>query len=168
MILILRRRRYRPPRLSRSPARSIVDRLLRGQQARAYFVWKATKDSDRSSIDIIRMSKHVFERLCADLVAEGGLKKLQNVEVDEMVVMFLWTVGHTVKNRILQKKFARSGKTICAVIHAVLQSILNMHETLYVKANPNTERHKHAPWKHFKVHAESYYFYFHNTSLVHS
>ncbi|CAN1240095.1 Protein ALP1-like [Linum grandiflorum] len=96
------------------------------------------------------MSKHVFERLCADLVAEGGLKKLQNVEVDEMVVMFLWTVGHTVKNRILQKKFARSGKTICAVIHAVLQSILNMHETLYVKANPNTERHKHAPWKHFK------------------
>ncbi|CAN0903383.1 hypothetical protein LINGRAHAP2_LOCUS22523 [Linum grandiflorum] len=106
MILILRRRRNRRPRLSCTPARSIIDRLRRGKDARAEFLRKATKDSDRSSVDIIRMTKYVFERLCADLVAEGGLRKVRNVEVDEMVVMFLWTVGHNIKNRILQKKFA--------------------------------------------------------------
>ncbi|CAN0926042.1 hypothetical protein LINGRAHAP2_LOCUS35099 [Linum grandiflorum] len=48
--------------------------------------------------------------------------------------MFLCTIGHNVKNRIVQKEFCRSSKTVCGVIHVVLQSILNMHRILYVKA----------------------------------
>ncbi|CAN0898105.1 hypothetical protein LINGRAHAP2_LOCUS19527 [Linum grandiflorum] len=94
------------------------------------------------------MSMRVFGKLCKDLVHVGGLKKTNNVEVDEMVVMFLHTLGHNVKNRILQQIFGRSGKTICAVIHAVLVS--NMHETLYKKAEPITENSGHAFWQHFK------------------
>ncbi|CAN0928442.1 hypothetical protein LINGRAHAP2_LOCUS36494, partial [Linum grandiflorum] len=37
-----------------------------------------------------------------------GLKRTNNVEVDEMVVMFLHMLGHNIKNRILQQYFGRS------------------------------------------------------------
>ncbi|CAN0906350.1 hypothetical protein LINGRAHAP2_LOCUS24198 [Linum grandiflorum] len=65
--------------------------------------------------------------------------------------MFLYTIGHNVKNRILQREFFRSSKTICAVIHAVLQSILNLHHTLYVKAEPVPAQSKLLQWKYFEV-----------------
>ncbi|CAN1140561.1 hypothetical protein LINPERHAP2_LOCUS11946 [Linum perenne] len=40
-----------------------------------------------------------------------------------MIVMFLWTLGHNIKNRIIQRRFGRSEKTVCAVLHAVLSAI---------------------------------------------
>ncbi|CAN1148892.1 Putative nuclease HARBI1 [Linum perenne] len=67
-----------------------------------------------------------------------------------MVVMFLYTLRHNVKNRIVQKKFGRSGKTVCAALHAVLTSILRLHQTLYQKAFPVPEHSQHPHWKHFK------------------
>ncbi|CAN0899639.1 hypothetical protein LINGRAHAP2_LOCUS20391 [Linum grandiflorum] len=51
----------------------------------------------------------VFQELCKELVDIGGLKRTNNVEVDDMVVMFLHTLGHNIKNRILQQYFGRSG-----------------------------------------------------------
>ncbi|CAN0885263.1 hypothetical protein LINGRAHAP2_LOCUS15073 [Linum grandiflorum] len=113
-------------------------------------MFDATKRNDLYSLHAIRMSMRVFQKLCKELVDISGLKRTNNVEVDEMVVMFLHTLGHNIKNRILQQHFGRSGKTICAVIHAVLISILNMHEIWYKKAEPVTEQSGHAFWKHFK------------------
>ncbi|CAN0837592.1 hypothetical protein LINGRAHAP2_LOCUS1850 [Linum grandiflorum] len=113
-------------------------------------MFKATKQSDHSCLYAIRMSMRVFEKLCTVLVPEGGLKKTNNVEVEEVVVMFLHT-SHNIKNRIVQQHFGRSGKAICAVIHAVLVSILNMYDTLYRKVEPVSESSGHAFWKYFKV-----------------
>ncbi|CAN1243192.1 hypothetical protein LINPERPRIM_LOCUS5588 [Linum perenne] len=73
---------------------------------------------------------HVFKRLCEVLVAEGGLRKTNKVPLEEMIVMFLWTLGHNIKNRIIQKRFGRSGKIVCAVIHAVLTSIIVLQKCL--------------------------------------
>ncbi|CAN1248265.1 hypothetical protein LINPERPRIM_LOCUS6666 [Linum perenne] len=67
-----------------------------------------------------------------------------------MIVMFLWTLGHNTKNRILHKRFGRSRKTICACIHAVLIALLKMHRTLYRKVVPVPEHSSHPYWKHFK------------------
>ncbi|CAN0888323.1 hypothetical protein LINGRAHAP2_LOCUS15824 [Linum grandiflorum] len=71
-------------------------------------MFDATKKNDRYSLHAIGMSKRVFQKLCKELVDIGGLKGTNNVEVDEMVVMFLHTLGHNVKNRILQQHFGRS------------------------------------------------------------
>ncbi|CAN1825300.1 Putative nuclease HARBI1 [Linum perenne] len=96
------------------------------------------------------MNIHVFDRLCEVLVTEGGLVSTKKVPIDEMIVMFLWTIGHNIKNRIMQLRFGRSGKTICAVIHAVLSAILKLHRTLYRKTIPIPEHCRHVNWKHFK------------------
>ncbi|CAN1316814.1 Protein ALP1-like [Linum perenne] len=110
----------------------------------------ATQLKNRSSLDTIRVNIHVFDRLCEVLVNEGGLETTKGVPIEEMIVMFLWTLGHNTKNRIVQKRFARSGKTVCAVIHAVLTSILKLHRTLYRRAVPIPEHCKHVNWRHFK------------------
>ncbi|CAN1773768.1 hypothetical protein LINPERHAP1_LOCUS12647 [Linum perenne] len=86
------------------------------------------------------------------LVNEGGLQRTNNVDVEEMVVMFLHTVGHNTKNRILQRLIGHSSKTICVVIHAVLSSILQLHQSLYRKAISVFDHCQHVNWKHFKVH----------------
>ncbi|CAN0862238.1 hypothetical protein LINGRAHAP2_LOCUS8421 [Linum grandiflorum] len=74
-------------------------------------MFRATKQNDHSSLYAIRVSMRVFEKLCTVLVFEGGLKKTKNVEVEEMVVMFLHTMGQHIKNRILQQRFGRSGSS---------------------------------------------------------
>ncbi|CAN0917435.1 hypothetical protein LINGRAHAP2_LOCUS30291 [Linum grandiflorum] len=71
-------------------------------------MFDATKRNDLYSLHAIRMSMRVFQKLCKELVDIGGLKRTNNVEVDEMVVMFLHTLGHNIKNRILQQHFGRS------------------------------------------------------------
>ncbi|CAN1320706.1 hypothetical protein LINPERPRIM_LOCUS31802 [Linum perenne] len=67
-----------------------------------------------------------------------------------MIVIFLNTLGHNVKNRILQQVFRRSARVVCAVIHAVLTAVLKMHRFLYRKAIPVPQHCQHANWKHFK------------------
>ncbi|CAN1842257.1 hypothetical protein LINPERHAP1_LOCUS36794 [Linum perenne] len=76
------------------------------------------------------MDHSVFKKLCKILVEEGELRRPPTVSIDEMVVMFLYTLGNNVKNRILQKRFGRSGKTVCAVLHTILTSILRLHNCL--------------------------------------
>ncbi|CAN1292546.1 Putative nuclease HARBI1 [Linum perenne] len=51
---------------------------------------------------------------------------------------------------ILEKRLGRSGKTVCAIIHAVLTSVLRLHQTLYRKAVLVPEHCRHPYWKHFK------------------
>ncbi|CAN1842256.1 hypothetical protein LINPERHAP1_LOCUS36794 [Linum perenne] len=96
------------------------------------------------------MDHSVFKKLCKILVEEGELRRPPTVSIDEMVVMFLYTLGNNVKNRILQKRFGRSGKTVCAVLHTILTSILRLHQTLYRKVVPVPEHCHHPYWKHFK------------------
>ncbi|CAN0860146.1 Protein ALP1-like [Linum grandiflorum] len=43
-----------------------------------------------------------------------------------MVVIFLYTIAHNHKNRVLQKRFGRSGETISRHIHRVLRAILRL------------------------------------------
>ncbi|CAN1147403.1 hypothetical protein LINPERHAP2_LOCUS15853 [Linum perenne] len=49
-----------------------------------------------------------------------------------MVAIFLYTIAHNEKNRILQVVFRRSGETISRVIHSVLFDVLKLHKILYL------------------------------------
>ncbi|CAN1139949.1 Protein ALP1-like [Linum perenne] len=96
------------------------------------------------------MNRRLFKRLCELLVAEGGLKRSKHVDIKEMVVMFLHTIGHNEKNRILQAHFFRSGQTISRHIHKVLRAILRLNRVLLCKAEPIPENSTDPRWKYFK------------------
>ncbi|CAN1761512.1 hypothetical protein LINPERHAP1_LOCUS7928 [Linum perenne] len=118
------------------------------EQSRLKFIADAT--SKTHSLNCIRVNPRFFRALCNLLVNVGGLTTSNNVGVDEMVVMFLFTIGHNAKNRILQLVFRRSGETIHRHLHKVLHAILKCNHNLLKQAQPIPENSNDSTWKHFK------------------
>ncbi|CAN1140405.1 hypothetical protein LINPERPRIM_LOCUS24812 [Linum perenne] len=67
-----------------------------------------------------------------------------------MVAIFLYTIAHNEKNRILQVVFRRSGETISRVIHLVLIVVLKLHKIFYRTPKPVAEDSTEPRWKYFK------------------
>ncbi|CAN1763568.1 hypothetical protein LINPERHAP1_LOCUS8884 [Linum perenne] len=75
------------------------------------------------------------------------------MDVDEMVAIFLLTIGHNAKNRTCQTIFHRSGEIVFRTIRAVLEAVLNLHNILLEKPTPVPENCSDHRWKLFKVNA---------------
>ncbi|CAN1156382.1 hypothetical protein LINPERHAP1_LOCUS8884 [Linum perenne] len=99
---------------------------------------------------MLRMKKRIFWKLCEILETEGGLKSTKNMDVDEMVAIFLLTIGHNAKNRTCQTIFHRSGEIVFRTIRAVLEAVLNLHNILLEKPTPVPENCSDHRWKLFK------------------
>ncbi|KAF6166200.1 hypothetical protein GIB67_023910, partial [Kingdonia uniflora] len=59
----------------------------------------------------LRMDKLVFKKLCDILTMEGSLRDTRGVSVDEQVGMFLYTIGHDERSRIVQERYQHSEET---------------------------------------------------------
>ena len=77
-------------------------------------------------LELFRMEKHVFLRLCAVLREKRFLEDSRYVCVEEQVAIFLVTIGQNHKNRILQDRFQHSGETIHHHFHAVLVAMIHL------------------------------------------
>ncbi|CAL1356153.1 unnamed protein product [Linum trigynum] len=106
------------------------------QLARNSFMRCIVSHGDISCTMLVRMNCRTFQKLCMLLRDEGGLRCSWNIEIDEMVAIFLYTIAHNEKNRQLQATFRRSGETICRVIKLVLRSVLKLHSILLRKPKP--------------------------------
>nr|KYP71030.1 hypothetical protein KK1_010273 [Cajanus cajan] len=90
---------------------------------------------------MFRMEKHVFNQLYFELV-ECGLKATKQMEVQEMVAMFLNMVGHGVGNRMIQERFQHSGETVSRHFHKVLVACLKLAFE-YIKPQDYRFHHVH-------------------------
>ncbi|CAL1354467.1 unnamed protein product [Linum trigynum] len=144
--LLVLRRLLEPRRPRNTPLDNIFDR----QHDRRRYMRRTLELSDSRCIHKLRMNRTLFRKLCELLVSEGGLNGTDDVGIDEMVMIFLVTIGHNVKNRILQQDFCRSGQTISKVFHMVLRSILRLHPILIPQPTPIPENSDDAKWKFFK------------------
>ncbi|RWR73126.1 putative nuclease HARBI1 [Cinnamomum micranthum f. kanehirae] len=79
---------------------------------------------ERLTYDLLRMRTDVFLELCDLLKREGLLRATKNVTVEEQVAIFLNTVGHSERNRVMQIQFQHSGQTISKYFNAVLEALL--------------------------------------------
>ncbi|CAN1120464.1 hypothetical protein LINPERHAP2_LOCUS210 [Linum perenne] len=114
------------------------------------FLHYATRTSNKMCLDMCRMRKHTFWKLCELLEREGGLRETQNMEISEMLAIFLVTVGHNIKNRKAQFLFQRSAETISRTIKLVLLSILKCSPLLLETATPVPPNCTDRRWKYFK------------------
>ncbi len=96
-------------------------------------------DSDLACIENTRMDKYNFHRLCDMLKTISRLSATRNMNVEEMVVMFLRIVAHDVKNRVIKRQFARSGETISRQFNKVLYFIIRLYDNLLEKPEPVPE-----------------------------
>ncbi|KAL5709743.1 hypothetical protein ACHQM5_020396 [Ranunculus cassubicifolius] len=69
------------------------------------------------------MDQHVFLRLCKILEDRGLLKMTKHMSVVEQVAIFLITVGHNERNRMIRDRFQHSGETISRHFNNVLRAI---------------------------------------------
>ncbi|CAN0826746.1 hypothetical protein LINGRAPRIM_LOCUS2359 [Linum grandiflorum] len=64
--------------------------------------------------------------------------------------MFLHTIAHNKKNRILQLQLSRSDQTIHKQLHKVLLSILKLYHILLKQPIHEPENSIDPKWKYFK------------------
>ncbi|XP_008780280.4 protein ALP1-like [Phoenix dactylifera] len=106
-------------------------------------------ESDQICIDQLRMDRRAFWKLCEMLKSISKLEGNRNVQVEEMVAIFLHTLGHHSKNRVMQLYFRRSGETVSRHFNVVLNAILRLHRHLLKNPEPVTERSTDEKWMWF-------------------
>ncbi|XP_042477251.1 putative nuclease HARBI1 [Macadamia integrifolia] len=86
--------------------------------------------TDKTCREQIRLSKRAFFSLSHLIREKGLLRDSRSVQVNEQLVMFLQTVGHNVKNRVIAHKFGHSGETVSRYFNLVLGAIIKLYPIL--------------------------------------
>ena len=76
----------------------------------------------------LRVDKHTFYLLRDALCERNLLKDTKRMDVNEQLVIFLHTIGHNVRNRVLQDRFQHSGETISRHFKRVLKAINGLRD----------------------------------------
>ncbi|XVF67018.1 hypothetical protein PTKIN_Ptkin10aG0087000 [Pterospermum kingtungense] len=82
------------------------------------------------------MDKEAFAKLCHLMKTVKGLKDTSNIDVEEMVAIFLYIIAHHTKNRVIKWQIARSSETVSRTFHVVLKAVLPLHSLLCQKLVP--------------------------------
>lgn len=74
--------------------------------------------------DMFRMDKRLFRKLCDILRGKRLLRDTLEVRIEEQLAIFLLTIGHNERNRVVQERFHHSGETISRHFNKVLNAIV--------------------------------------------
>ena len=87
-------------------------------------IWK----NDTSCVNVLRLGKAAFFRFCNLFRTRGLLVDTIHMCVEQQVAMFLNTVGHNLRNRLVGTNYDRSGETVSRYFHIVLHAIGELRE----------------------------------------
>ena len=82
-------------------------------------IWK----DDTTCLNMLRLNRGKFFRFCNLFREHGLLQDTCNLCVEQQVGMFLNTVGHNLRNRLVGTNFDRSGETVSRYFNKVLRAI---------------------------------------------
>ncbi|WVZ77855.1 hypothetical protein U9M48_025668, partial [Paspalum notatum var. saurae] len=104
--------------------------IMERNRDRMKYLEKLYCGQDSDCVNLLRMSKHVFFKLCSKFRSMDALRDTWHCTVEEQVAMFLQTVGHKKKNRDIKFHFTWS------VLYAIGQLGLEMlrHRSMDVPA----------------------------------
>ncbi|XP_011624546.1 putative nuclease HARBI1 [Amborella trichopoda] len=98
---------------------------------------------------ILRMDKCVFYKLRDMLLSKGLLRNTSKLTIEERLAIFLITIGHNQRNRIVQGRFQHSGETISRHFNDMLHAILKLSSDLIQLPNTSTPEEIHKNSKYF-------------------
>lgn len=107
------------------------------------FVMKVLNGADDICYELFRMRKDVFISLCSRLKSLHLLEDSRYVSVQEKVAIFVLTVGHIHRNRVLQDRFQYSGETISQHFNDTLIALAKLSMDLIKPHTPLTEIPSH-------------------------
>ncbi|CAL5342174.1 unnamed protein product [Camellia sinensis] len=90
------------------------------------YVLEILNGHERRSKENFRMEPDVFINLCEALKVYGKLEHSRYLTVQEQVCIFLLTIGHNERNRVVQERFQHSGQTISKYFNRVLKAVCRL------------------------------------------
>jgi hypothetical protein len=82
-------------------------------------IWK----DDTTCVNMLRINRDKFFRFCKLFRDRSLLEDTIHMCVEQQVAMFLNTVGHNLRNRLVATNFDRSGETVSRYFNKVLHAI---------------------------------------------
>ena len=83
-------------------------------QGTPYLV-EVLNDYPKRCYENFRMTKEIFEELCQELHDKYTLRASHNIQISEMLGMFLYILGQGASNRAVQEIFQHSGETVSRI-----------------------------------------------------
>ena len=82
-------------------------------------IWR----NDTTCVNMLRLSRERFFRFCKVFRDRALLQDTIHMCVEEQVAMFLNTVGHNLRNRLVGTNYDRSGETVSRYFNKVLRAV---------------------------------------------
>lgn len=113
--------------------------------------------NEKRCLNMFRMEKHVFWKLCEELQVKYNFCGSRELNCEELLGMFLYTLGHGVSNRNVQETFQHSGETVSRNFSYVLDVMAAMSIDIVKPIDPQFKevptkiKNDQRYWPHFKV-----------------
>jgi hypothetical protein len=98
-------------------------------------IWK----NDTNCVNMLRLGRAPFFRFCHLFRTRGLLVDTIHMCVEQQVAMFLNTVGHNLRNRLVGTNYDRSGETVSRYFHIVLHAIGELRDELIRRPSLETQ-----------------------------
>jgi hypothetical protein len=98
-------------------------------------IWK----NDTNCVNMLRLGRAPFFRFCHLFRTRGLLVDTIHMCVEQQVAMFLNTVGHNLRNRLVGTNYDRSGETVSRYFHTVLHAIGELRDELIRRPSLETQ-----------------------------
>lgn len=102
------------------------------------FMAELVVESGRDIRDLLRMDYSTFRRLTTMLQEQSLISPSRYITIEEQVAIFLLTVGHNSRNRLVQNHLRHSGSTISLYFHRALDAICQLYGQYMVMPSPET------------------------------
>ena len=74
--------------------------------------------------ELMRLSRDAYVLLCNHFKQKNWLRDSKDISVEEKMAIFLTTVGHNERFRMIKRRFQHSSRTIHDCFHEVLQGMM--------------------------------------------
>ncbi|KAL7617295.1 hypothetical protein Lser_V15G00779 [Lactuca serriola] len=105
-------------------------------------------------VEVLRMSRESFVRLCAHFRVNYALNDSKHVLVEEKMAMFFMMIGHNQRYVIIKRRFQHSKQTVHKFFHEVLDKMLLFAHDIIMPTsfnlNPNIPGHNRRLRRVFK------------------
>ena len=117
--------------------------------------------SERYCVNQIRMKSIAFHHLCHILTEGEHVRPTIHMSVTEQVFIFLYSIGHNMRFRVMGSRIYRSTETVHKYFKVVLRGVLKLYKTLIRLRNEDTPleiRNSRRFYPYFKVNIVTYVF----------
>ncbi|KAL5721361.1 hypothetical protein ACHQM5_005014 [Ranunculus cassubicifolius] len=111
--------------LKKKPER---EKLLVSYLTGKMYVEELLRGPSQVVFDLFRMDIRAFLQLCKLFRERGWLQDSKHIDVEEKMAIFLLTISHNLRNRLVKYRFQHSGQTISKCFHEVLIAMLHFSQ----------------------------------------